>query len=123
MLRYLEDEDQGKRRRRPGRGEDRRRGGVRLGPGWGRVGCVGVGGASARCTQVCSVDGVWGRGWGLGGAKLRRGEVLWLWPPWSRGLPPTLPLSQRTRLSHLTSASGASAVACGLCSSAAASRW
>lgn len=71
MLRYLEDEDQGKRRRRPGRGEDRRRGGVRLGPGWGRVGCVGVGGASARCTQVCSVDGVWGRGWSLGGAKLR----------------------------------------------------
>lgn len=28
VLRYLEDEDQGKRRRRPGRGEDRRRGGA-----------------------------------------------------------------------------------------------
>lgn len=78
VLRYLEDEDQGKRRRGPGRGEDRRRGGVRLGPGWGRVGCVGVGGVRA---QVYS--GVfWGRGgaWaperGVGGAKLQRGEVL-----------------------------------------------
>lgn len=33
VLRYLEDEDQGKRRRRPGRGEDRRRGGARMGRG------------------------------------------------------------------------------------------
>lgn len=61
VLRYLEDEDQGKRRRGPGRGEDRRRGGVWLGPGWGRVGCVGVGGVRA---QVYS--GVLGQGWSLG---------------------------------------------------------
>lgn len=79
MLRYLEDEDQGKRRRGPGRGEDRRRGGVWLGPGWGRVGCVGVGGVR---TQVVYSGVFWGRGgaWaperGVGGAKLQRGEVL-----------------------------------------------
>lgn len=33
VLRYLEDEGQGKRKRGPGRGEDRRRGGAWVGGG------------------------------------------------------------------------------------------